>query len=557
MDQASAFLQAILESPDDDVPRLVYADWLDEQGESAATARAALIRVQFALRDLPADDPRRLQLEECERDLLVAHESAWTDPLRRHCHVQRCRFRGGFVERVVISVEDFLAEAERLFTLAPVREVCFLPYGHLPRSADSLPQLADSPHLQRLSAVDLSSFYLDESGARALAGSPHLTRLETLRLNVSGPAFCGILADAPFLGRLGTLGLTGFDPTAAGLALLLRSPRLAKLTQLQLSNGNSSGRSRRRSSAELWPRGGATHLAGLTTLVLSGWPMERHDLQALAAASLPRLRTLDLSGDRLCAESVRLLADAPLLAGLEALNLSSNRLGDAGVKALAASPHLGRLARLDLSANGIGPAGVRALAGAQLPSLAALHLRTNKLGDEGLAALAAAPGLPALAVLGVSYNGIGPAGVAALAKSLPGRLAVLDLSWNALTDEAVAALAVAAGAERLTGLSLGYARLGDAAARALAESRLGRLATLNLGTNLIGEAGVRALAESPHLRSLTALNLGSNQVGDAGARALAGTPLFGRLTALHLAGNALGPDVVRELRQEFRGILGC
>jgi uncharacterized protein (TIGR02996 family) len=25
-----AFLQAILESPDDDTPRLVYADWLDE-----------------------------------------------------------------------------------------------------------------------------------------------------------------------------------------------------------------------------------------------------------------------------------------------------------------------------------------------------------------------------------------------------------------------------------------------------------------------------------------------------------------------------------------------
>ena len=28
-----AFLRAILDAPDDDTPRLVYADWLEERGE--------------------------------------------------------------------------------------------------------------------------------------------------------------------------------------------------------------------------------------------------------------------------------------------------------------------------------------------------------------------------------------------------------------------------------------------------------------------------------------------------------------------------------------------
>ena len=28
-----AFLQAILETPDDDLPRLAYADWLEEQDD--------------------------------------------------------------------------------------------------------------------------------------------------------------------------------------------------------------------------------------------------------------------------------------------------------------------------------------------------------------------------------------------------------------------------------------------------------------------------------------------------------------------------------------------
>jgi uncharacterized protein (TIGR02996 family) len=41
-----AFLQAILENLDDDTPRLVYADWLDEHGDPE---RADFIRVQGLL----------------------------------------------------------------------------------------------------------------------------------------------------------------------------------------------------------------------------------------------------------------------------------------------------------------------------------------------------------------------------------------------------------------------------------------------------------------------------------------------------------------------------
>jgi uncharacterized protein (TIGR02996 family) len=35
MTHDDAFLQAILEAPEDDTPRLIYADWLDEHGELA------------------------------------------------------------------------------------------------------------------------------------------------------------------------------------------------------------------------------------------------------------------------------------------------------------------------------------------------------------------------------------------------------------------------------------------------------------------------------------------------------------------------------------------
>ena len=46
MPAREAFLEAITANPDDDGLRLVYADWLDDQGD---VARAEFIRVQIEL----------------------------------------------------------------------------------------------------------------------------------------------------------------------------------------------------------------------------------------------------------------------------------------------------------------------------------------------------------------------------------------------------------------------------------------------------------------------------------------------------------------------------
>ena len=54
MSQHAAFLSAIRENPDDDTPRLAFADWLTENGEAE---RGEFIRVQVSRSRLPADDP--------------------------------------------------------------------------------------------------------------------------------------------------------------------------------------------------------------------------------------------------------------------------------------------------------------------------------------------------------------------------------------------------------------------------------------------------------------------------------------------------------------------
>lgn len=53
MSDEAALLAAIIANPDDDTVRLVYADWLDENGRSE---RAEFIRVQIAVARTPADD---------------------------------------------------------------------------------------------------------------------------------------------------------------------------------------------------------------------------------------------------------------------------------------------------------------------------------------------------------------------------------------------------------------------------------------------------------------------------------------------------------------------
>src|SRR4051794_34673610 len=49
MNEEAAFLRAICENPDDDTPRLVFADWLTEQGGPVNTAWANGIRAQVWL----------------------------------------------------------------------------------------------------------------------------------------------------------------------------------------------------------------------------------------------------------------------------------------------------------------------------------------------------------------------------------------------------------------------------------------------------------------------------------------------------------------------------
>lgn len=53
MSDEPAFLNAILANPQDDAPRLIYADWLDERGDELATQKADFLRVTCRMLTAP------------------------------------------------------------------------------------------------------------------------------------------------------------------------------------------------------------------------------------------------------------------------------------------------------------------------------------------------------------------------------------------------------------------------------------------------------------------------------------------------------------------------
>jgi uncharacterized protein (TIGR02996 family) len=134
-----ALLAAILANPDEDTPRLVFADYLQENGEQA---RAEFVRVQMELArfvepvagngvryfrgDTSLPVLRRVdELESRERELLTCPDviTATTVNAPGLCLRQPDGIYRGFVECLTLSAADWLRHAEAIRTEHPVRKV--------------------------------------------------------------------------------------------------------------------------------------------------------------------------------------------------------------------------------------------------------------------------------------------------------------------------------------------------------------------------------------------------------------------------------------------------
>jgi uncharacterized protein (TIGR02996 family) len=255
MTHADAFLQDILANPEDDGPRLIFADWLEEHGGPAGAARGEFIRVQCALAAGLPPGSRRAQLEERQQHLQECHDADWARPVRRL--VRGWAFRRGFVEEVSSPPRAFLSGASKLFRRAPVQHVKLSEHGVGCKPALAIPELGECVYLRRVLSLDLSGNGLDSTGVKALVVSPNLTRLAVLELadNRIGDGGVRALAASPLLGRLTHLNLAGNElgpdsvrVLAAAVEDLARAGQAPRLRKLDLA-GNKLGAAGRRALA--------------------------------------------------------------------------------------------------------------------------------------------------------------------------------------------------------------------------------------------------------------------------------------------------------------------
>jgi uncharacterized protein (TIGR02996 family) len=215
-----AFLQAIKDEPDDDTPRLVLADWLEERGDP----RSELLRVQVELARLPADAPQFRMLVPREQRLLREHADTWLGPLARLVSGWKPE-RG--LWRVFLTPASFLRPElgtdEAREPLAWVDSVRLFQWHAGSSEASVLAALAASPRLADLNRLSLGAAGIGDVGLQVLAASPHLHRLTHLNLrgNDIGDAGVAALAEAA-LPSLRLLEMGGNAFTSAGRALLQR-----------------------------------------------------------------------------------------------------------------------------------------------------------------------------------------------------------------------------------------------------------------------------------------------------------------------------------------------
>jgi uncharacterized protein (TIGR02996 family) len=438
MNTEKGFLADIVQHPNDDAPRLVYADWLDEHGNPDL---ASFIRVQCALARLPDGCPGRVELEEQEHDLEGLHGAAWGAALGPGvCEPQ---FRRGLVEVASMTARSFVRRAGKLYRMTPLRRLRVKVVGpdvRVPVDRPYRPNLArrdcrdqvailehllTSPYLAHLEALDLTHARFGDAGAFALAACPHLRNLSVLVLDRTGIGDDGLtaLAASPTLARLTMLTLSGNEVGEKGAQALANSPYLGRLEALDLSRNQLGD-------------------VGATALGRS--------------AHLGALRRVALVGNGIGLEGLRALLSQRPQGAITAVDLTANDIGDVEAEAISTSPGLNHLTALYLGECWIEDDGARALAqSARASRLELLNLSGNRIGDTGANALAASAHLGHLAELDISDNRIGATGATALWHSTSlGQLRELDLAFNQIPRPVVLDLASQRGARHACRIDL-------------------------------------------------------------------------------------------------------
>ncbi len=361
-----SFIAEIIANPDDDAARLIFADYLEEQGDP----RAEMIRLQFEMADLSRWDPKRPKLRKRELALLKEYGGFGKTPIG----VRPLGSRGGFLDAVEVTVARFLRLHEQIFAQAPIREILLRSkstrFGKLAtcesmnrvrrltlkgtQATDiQLVELLQSPSVAKLRGLEIRQTGHGHRLAEGIATSPNLAGLRELRLNGLPSSMVQLLADSSTIQGLEHLSVGLWADSDTDVSSLAGSENFWNLTSVAFAGSVTA--------PSLLQFLNSPNMSRLTTVTLVEHSERRRRLGAVFEQATPhesvQQATLALNCDDQCVPG--LLRVFPKVRVLE---LAHNRIGEAGALALAESPRLNQLDRLVLTGNRIPLSGIQALA---------------------------------------------------------------------------------------------------------------------------------------------------------------------------------------------------
>ncbi len=240
MTDHDALLASILSHPDEDTPRLAYADWLQENDDPD---RGEFIRLEVELAHTPPsteENERRRQLLLSRRaELLKLHRLQWLGPFLPHA--REPSFERGFIHSLDVPAHTFLQHAERWFAITPLMRVkfttCLFRDSITHNYAMCTEPLFTSSLLAKLGVIDLEQCLLTTADILRLAQCPDLSRLKELTLARNEIRTEGAIAIAGMrqLIALESLDLVGNGIADAGAKAIAQSPYLGGLKELRMS----------------------------------------------------------------------------------------------------------------------------------------------------------------------------------------------------------------------------------------------------------------------------------------------------------------------------------
>jgi uncharacterized protein (TIGR02996 family) len=287
-------LSAVLAAPDDDAPRLVYADWLQQRHDP----RGELIAVQCALGARPGD----AALRKREEELLAQHGEAWAAALEA-LGADGCVWHRGFIDEAFAEVRALSKNAAAIFELAPLLRRVETTLSTVAEAR----ALAKLPQFGRLRSVryganrgTIRDRGLVHATFLAAVKAPELNELDAY--SDVGAEAVKALVDNRALGGLTGLRLGGKLGVSATKALAGWAG-LARLTQLDLSVAGLDDKA----VAALMS---SPHLGQLEVLCLTSNWIGEAGAKAILKAGLPRLRELRLGFQQGVAKGAKRVSSA-------------------------------------------------------------------------------------------------------------------------------------------------------------------------------------------------------------------------------------------------------